>query len=101
MSFRDTLIRTKGISGKFFTHTYIREQNVPHTIDTKASQYDYESPRKLNVREFTQISSFPLDYKAPEKKKVWLYGMSVPPVMTAQIANQIWVQWLSKIKEAK
>lgn len=101
VSFRDTLIRTKGISGKFFTHTYIREQNVPHTIDTKAAQYDYESPRKLNVREFTQISSFPLDYKAPEKKKVWLYGMSVPPVMTAQIANQIWIQWLSKIKEAK
>lgn len=101
MSFEDTLIRTKGISGKFFTHQYIKEYNTPNTIDTKASQYDYESPRKLNVREFTQISSFPLDYKAPEKKKVWLYGMSVPPVMTAQIANQIYIQWLSKIKEAK
>ena len=101
MSFEDTLIRTQGIRGKFFTHIYIKDHNVPNTIDTKGSQYDYESPRKLSVREFTQISSFPLDYKAPEKKKVWLYGMSVPPIMTAQIADQIYEQWLSKIKEVK
>lgn len=27
-----------------------------------------------------------------------LIGMSVPPVMTAQIANKIRIQWLDKIK---
>jgi hypothetical protein len=27
-------------------------------------------------------------------------GMSVPPVMTAQIAHQIWIQWLIKINKA-
>jgi len=35
----------------------------------------------------------------PELKNTaakYLIGMSVPPVMTAQIAHQIWLQWLSK-----
>jgi DNA (cytosine-5)-methyltransferase 1 len=30
-------------------------------------------------------------------KPGYLIGMSVPPVMTAQIAKQVYEQWLSKI----
>ena len=37
-------------------------------------------------------------YNFKEINPKYLIGMSVPPVMTAQIANQIWIQWLSKIK---
>ena len=49
-------------------------------------------------KEIMQIGSYPLDYDFKGIEPKYLIGMSVPPVMTAQIANQIWEQWLSKIK---
>jgi len=39
-----------------------------------------------------------MDYNFKNIKPKYLIGMSVPPVMTAQIANQIKLQWLDKIK---
>jgi DNA (cytosine-5)-methyltransferase 1 len=52
----------------------------------------------LNRSEICQIGSYPLDYDFNGIEAKYLIGMSVPPVMTAQIANQINIQWLSKIK---
>ena len=53
--------------------------------------------RVLNSKELCKGGSYPLDYqfKTPPK---YLIGMSVPPVMTAQIASNIYDQWLSKLK---
>jgi DNA (cytosine-5)-methyltransferase 1 len=42
--------------------------------------------------------TYPTDYEFKGNKPQYLIGMSVPPVMTAQIATQIYQQWLSKIK---
>jgi len=41
--------------------------------------------------------SYPLDYNFMENETGYLVGMSVPPVMTAQIASNIYDQWLSKL----
>ena len=43
--------------------------------------------------------TYPLDYNFTEfnTNPVYLIGMSVPPVMTAQIAKQVYEQWLSKL----
>tara|TARA_R110000765_G_scaffold360985_1_gene451185 strand:+ start:415 stop:1479 length:1065 start_codon:yes stop_codon:yes gene_type:complete len=54
-------------------------------------------PEKLNKNEFCKIGSYPLDYDFMKLKPQYLIGMSVPPVMTAQIASRIHEQWLSKI----
>lgn len=54
--------------------------------------------RKLNKNEASVLQSFPLDYDFLDQNPLSCIGRSVPPVMTAQIANQIWIQWLSKIK---
>jgi hypothetical protein len=58
----------------------------------------------LSENEMLKISSFPLDYIYPEKNRLngnihlgYLTGMSVPPVMIAQISDRIYNQWLSKI----
>ena len=48
--------------------------------------------------DLTQIGTYPLDYNFKSIEPKYLIGMSVPPVMTAQIGHQIWLQWLSKIK---
>lgn len=57
--------------------------------------------RTISDLEFIFGGSFPTDYNfghGKSKNKVaYLIGMSVPPVMVAQIATEIWNQWLSKI----
>ena len=39
------------------------------------------------------IGTFPMDYDFKTLRPQYLIGMSVPPIMTAQIAHQIWLQW--------
>jgi DNA (cytosine-5)-methyltransferase 1 len=56
-----------------------------------------ERPEKLNNLELCKIGSYPLDYNFKKLKPQYLIGMSVPPVMTAQIATEIYEQWISKI----
>ncbi len=53
--------------------------------------------RPCSKNELILISSFPLDYDFKKIKPIYLMGMSVPPVMTAQVANEIYKQWLSNI----
>jgi len=55
--------------------------------------------RKLNDAEFCAIGTYPRDYNFLGNLSGYLIGMSVPPVMTAQIATRIWEQWLTKINK--
>jgi DNA (cytosine-5)-methyltransferase 1 len=58
----------------------------------------------LSTETIQQIGTYPLDYNFKKIEPKYLIGMSVPPVMTAQIANQIKIQWLDNItgkKQAK
>jgi hypothetical protein len=36
-----------------------------------------------------------------ETESIKVCGMSVPPLMMAQVSNQVWLQWLSKIEGKK
>lgn len=56
-----------------------------------------EIPRILNKIEYCCGGSYPQDYNFFNNQYGYLIGMSVPPVMTAQIASNIYEQWLSKI----
>jgi DNA (cytosine-5)-methyltransferase 1 len=53
--------------------------------------------RKLNKFEACVLQSYPLDYNFLNENPLSCIGRSVPPVMTAQISHQIYLQWLSKI----
>jgi DNA (cytosine-5)-methyltransferase 1 len=50
----------------------------------------------LTDNEYKLIGSYPLDYNFQKIEPKYLIGMSVPPVMTAQVAHQVYLQWLSK-----
>lgn len=58
-----------------------------------------DTPSDATDVEYKQIGSYPLDYDFQDIEPKYLIGMSVPPVMMAQIANQIWEQWLSKTSD--
>jgi DNA (cytosine-5)-methyltransferase 1 len=53
-------------------------------------------PRKLNKYEASAIQSYPQDFDFLDQNPLSCIGRSVPPVMTAQISNQIYLQWFKK-----
>ena len=59
----------------------------------------FDHPCYLSQSEVCSIASFPADYNFAGNKPHYVCGMSVPPIMMAQIANQIYEQWLSKIRK--
>lgn len=89
------------ISGKSkrFNAVFIKDHKIPNTIaagdDSVPIKFDV--PYRICMNEVKMIGSFPQDYNFLDVKPNYLIGMSVPPVMTAQIANQIYLQWLSKL----
>ena len=50
----------------------------------------------MNDLENCRIGSYPVDYDFLGLKPKYLIGMSVPPVMTANVATEIYNQWLCK-----
>ena len=72
--------------------TYIND--TPLTITAGDNTILFDIPRNYNKNEACQIGTYPLDYNFKKIEPKYLIGMSVPPVMTAQIAHQIYLQWL-------
>jgi DNA (cytosine-5)-methyltransferase 1 len=87
-------------NGSNFSSMRLSDKDVCNTITANQCEGFFHSTekRKLSDKEVCLIGSYPLDYHFNEIRPMYLIGMSVPPVMTAQIANQIKVQWLDKIK---
>ena len=88
--------------GSFFNNHFIYEDRVVGTISTKHWTIMVwekgKKPRAITDKEIVLASSFPLDYCFGEEKPAYLCGMSVPPVMAANVGHEIYSQWLSKIK---
>ena len=78
-----------------FGQNYAYKEKVIGTLTAKQDcfvKFDY--PQYLSVEEKIKVGSFPTDYKFTANPDFTI-GMSVPPVMVAQIADRIYNQWLS------
>jgi DNA (cytosine-5)-methyltransferase 1 len=86
------------VNGTHFGANKAKDNEVIRTIlaDTKGTVHN-KYKRMLNKLELSLAGTYPIDYNFKEIKPKYLIGMSVPPVMTAQIANQIKIQWLDKL----
>jgi len=76
-----------------FSIKLIHKEKVPPTIVSGSDFIKYDDPSFLSKKELCQIGSFPLDYDFIDIQPKYLIGMSVPPVMTAQITYQIYLQF--------
>ena len=81
-----------------FQYKYLYMDKVANTITAGEQCVLYDHPRYRNFDELCECGSYPKDYDFKTSKPEYLIGMSVPPIMTAQIASRIYEQWLSKIK---
>lgn len=82
-----------------FNWRLVFNDGVSDTI-TSGAKVIKEDKTYLNDSELCQVGTYPLDYNFSKVKAEYLIGMSVPPVMTAQIATNIFNQWLSKIGQS-
>jgi DNA (cytosine-5)-methyltransferase 1 len=84
--------------GNYFGSIKVSDNEVCNTIIASNSSplLHNKKPNYLSDNNICQIGTYPLDYDFQDVEPKYLIGMSVPPVMTAQIANQIKIQWLDK-----
>lgn len=83
-----------------FNYPFVSPDNPLPTITAGAFHkiMHWDKPLYLSKREITLGSSFPIDYDFDKNKPEYICGMSVPPVMMANVANKIWEQWLCRIE---
>lgn len=96
----DMLPGSVRLTGKqaYFSQTYLYTNKVAYTLTShEDSLVLFDAPKYTSKQEACSIGTYPQDYDFCGQKPHYMIGMSVPPVMTAQIANQVYEQWLSKI----
>jgi DNA (cytosine-5)-methyltransferase 1 len=85
----------KAKSGNTFGFMYKTSLiDVCSTITSGGTNAYFLQPKELTKNEYCQIGTYPLDYNFKKIEPKYLIGMSVPPVMTAQVATEIYNQWL-------
>mgnify|MGYP002152485425 CR=1 FL=1 len=94
LDFAHTLERLNGKRSNWNTN-YVYDDKVCRTVASfsGAKLIYFSEPRRLNDLELIKIGTFPTDYSFLGANVKYLIGMSVPPVMIAQIAAKIYEQW--------
>lgn len=81
----------------FFGYKLTYMNSIPLTIMGNDNVIVFGEKRYRNFDELCECGSYPKDYDFKGNKPEYLIGMSVPPVMTANIATEIYNQWLCKL----
>lgn len=91
--------KAAGMKETNFNCKYIFKDKPFSTLTANGyhSYIHYEKPIYISQNEFILGSSFPLDYNFNGTPFYYIPGMSVPPIMTAQVANRVYEQFLSSL----
>ena len=84
--------------GKWFSRRKLDPNRVSPTITSKShSEFSHwYTPYYISSQYIRRLSTFPDDFKSLNSNIGYLAGMSVPPVMMAQISYQLYLQWFKK-----
>jgi DNA (cytosine-5)-methyltransferase 1 len=82
-------------NGSWYSRIKLDPEKVCNTITAKAISdfWHWKEPYYIAKQYIRRLSTFPEDYNNLDCNIGYLAGMSVPPIMMAQIANQIYLQW--------
>jgi len=92
-NFGDITERING-TGSCFSDTFAKQDNVMPTITSKGNITDFDCGYYVSESTIKRAGSYPSDYDFKSNKPSYLIGMSVPPLMTAGVANRVLKQWL-------
>lgn len=86
--------RRIGKTGGYTSHI-IYDEHVCKTITSNGVQIRACDRTKLSDQDIINASTFPQDYDFGRESVQYICGMSVPPNMMANIATEVYKQWLS------
>ena len=78
--------------GKYNSCKKVKMMDVCNTITASENCFHPKYPRKLNKNEVIKASSFPADFDFCGLDPWYVMGMSVPPVMMANVSYQVFKQ---------
>jgi DNA (cytosine-5)-methyltransferase 1 len=86
---------SKRIRGKEagFNNTIWQDNDIAGTCVSSGSHYRGCDGKKPTMKDYVNIQTFPQDYIFDGETAQYICGMSVPPVMMAQISSEIDRQW--------
>lgn len=86
-----------GMKPSDFNNQYAFDDKVLTTVTAQGNCKFilFDKPIYISNMELIKAATFPLDYDFGKLQPGYMVGMSVPPVMTAQIAHQLYKQWIS------
>lgn len=88
---------TVHITGSFFSYKKLHPDRPVNTLTARRLTTDYKECRYLFKEELLAAGTFPTDYDFGTQKPNYVIGMSVPPVMMANVADEIYKQIISKL----
>lgn len=93
LDFSDILKREYG-KESCFSSKIVWDHRIAPTLVSNSNYYRAIDKKAYSYTDIINISTFPQDYKFESEDIKYICGMSVPPNMTANIAEQIYKQWL-------
>ena len=93
----DVTLREYGKETNFNTQFVYMDKICGTLCGKEDSLVLFNEPKYLSQSEVCKVASFPSDYDFAGNKPHYICGMSVPPVMMAQVATRVYDQWLSRI----
>lgn len=87
-----------GMRAALFNHNKLQSDEPCKSLLANDQMFNHwSSPRKLTLREWKRLGSFPDDYQVKtDRIGKYMVGMSVPPKMTEVVARAVCEQWLQK-----
>jgi DNA (cytosine-5)-methyltransferase 1 len=91
---REVADRIAGEKNRYFTTKILHDHLVAPTITASGSLLRFYDKMLMSKQDFVNVGSFPQDYDFCGNDPQYVTGMSVPPNMMANIAQEVYNQWL-------
>lgn len=79
---------------KYFGCQIVHDNQVCFTVTGAGSFFRYADRKLFAPDDFRRVQTFPRDYDFKGENVQYVCGMSVPPNMMANVAGEVWKQWL-------
>ena len=91
--FSDISERERG-KRSMFTDRIVADGKIAPTNTASGMAVRFVDGERYSVHDYVATQTFPQDYDFLDQAPQYICGMSVPPVMMAQIAGAVYEQWL-------
>ena len=74
----------------------VSDEQIAFTVTTSGQFYRRHDKTSFHPNDYRNVSTFPQDYDFCDQQPQYICGMSAPPVMMAQVASEVYMQWFDK-----